>query len=57
MEFPSEIIDQVHQLYDSAQTEAQRLRVAAEEAAQTERVWTEFEQFLRKGWVFHIVGL
>jgi len=57
MEFPSEIFDQIRQLHGSAKVEAQQLRSEAEEAARTERVWAEFEQFLGKGWPIHIIVL
>lgn len=57
MEFPYEITEQIRQLHGSSQVEAQRLRVQAEDAARTERVWAEFEQFLAKGWALHILEL
>jgi hypothetical protein len=57
VEFPSEIIDRIRELHGSAKVEAQRLRAEAEEAARTEEVWAEFEQFLARGWMLHILEL
>jgi hypothetical protein len=57
MEFPLEIIDQIRQLHGSAKIETQRRRTEAEEAARTERVWAEFEHYLKKGWPLHILEI
>ncbi|MBN1900234.1 hypothetical protein JW926_02775 [Candidatus Sumerlaeota bacterium] len=57
MEFPSEIIDQIRELHSTAKITAKKIKTEAEEAAQTEKVWAEFEQFLVKGWALHILDL
>jgi hypothetical protein len=57
MEFPVEIIDQIRELHISAKVETQRLRAETEKAAQTEKVWAEFDRFLSKGWSLHILEL
>jgi len=57
MEFPSQIIERIRELHGSVKVEAQRLRTEAEEAARTERVWADFEQFLAKGWTLHVLDL
>jgi hypothetical protein len=57
MEFSQEILDQIRELHITAKVEAQRLKAEAEQAAQTEYIWAEFERFLAKGWAFHILAL
>lgn len=57
MEFPVEIIDQVRELHISAKAETKRLKAEADEAARTEKVWAEFDQYINKGWSLHILDL
>lgn len=57
MEFPQEIMDQVRELHGISKEEAQRLKAQAEVAAQTERVWSDLDRFLTRGWRFHILAL
>jgi hypothetical protein len=57
MEFPQKILDQIRELHGTAKVEAQRLKAEAEQAAQTEYIWAEFERFLAKGWALHILAL
>lgn len=57
MEFPQKILDQIRELHKTAKVEAQRLKAEAEQAAKTERIWEEFEQFLAKGWALHVLAL
>lgn len=57
MEFPTQIIDEIRELYGSVKGEAQRLKTEAEEAARTERVWADLEKFLMNGWVLHVLEL
>ena len=57
MEFPHEIKDQIRQLHHSARATAKQMKLDAEVASRTERVWAELEDFLTKGWVLHILEL
>jgi hypothetical protein len=57
MEFSQQILDQIREVHWSAKEEAQRLKDEAEQVAQSERFWADFERFLDKRWPLHIVAL
>ena len=57
MEFPHEIQDQIREIRCAASVDAQRLKSEAEHAAQAEKFWADFEQYLSKGWALHILSL
>jgi len=57
MRFPLEILDQVRELHGTAKTEAERLRAAAEEAAQAQKVWASCQDWMAKGWPMHFLSL
>ena len=57
MEFPQEILNQIRELHGTTKAEAQRIKAEAAQAAQAERIWADFEQFVAKGWALHILAL
>jgi hypothetical protein len=57
MVFTAEIVDRIRELHGTSKVEARRLEAEAREAAQTERVWADFEDALSKGWAFHLLSL
>lgn len=57
MEFPQEILDQIRDMHGIAKENAQRLKMEADQAAQAEKIWADFERFLSKGWALHILAL
>lgn len=57
MEFPAEMIDQIRDLHLSTRADATRLKAEAERAAQAEKVWADFQEYLAKGWVLHLLSL
>ena len=57
MEFPQEIQDYIRDLHGTAKAETKRIMAEAAQAAQTEKLWADFERFIVKGWVLHVIAL
>lgn len=57
MELPPQMLGQIRDLRSSARVHAQQLRLAADQASQTEAFWADLERFLVKGWAMHLLSL
>ncbi|MEA2031950.1 MAG: hypothetical protein U9N55_10210 [candidate division Zixibacteria bacterium] len=57
MEFSQKILDQVRELHEVVKIEVQRLKSEADEAAKTERIWSQCRDYLSKGWSLHFIAL
>ncbi len=57
MEVPVEMIDKVCELHAATKADAQRLKAEAEATAKAEKIWSDFLDYLCKGWALHLLAL
>lgn len=57
MELPQETVDQIREQHATSKEEAQRLKAEADQAAQTEKMWSDLHHYVVEDWPFHICSL